>query len=143
MTLSRSSSLPLTACSRRCQQHSTQDRGSVKTVTVRLLLSSTRARCTSNILFLMARTCWKSSTLLVDLPCGPPNDATSLGVSTFAIAVLLPIRYRLIVRHSRIDTGIPGYNGVKHMGCYPYWNGQDLWGLRNNAPVNLLYFTGS
>jgi len=42
----------------------------------------------------------------------------------------------------RIDTGIPGYNGVKHMGCYPYWNGQDLWGLRNGAPINLIYFTG-
>ncbi|EJD43615.1 beta-lactamase/transpeptidase-like protein [Auricularia subglabra TFB-10046 SS5] len=41
----------------------------------------------------------------------------------------------------RIDTGIPGYNGVIHMGCYPYWNGQDLWGLKNDAPVNLLYFT--
>ncbi|KAI0319435.1 beta-lactamase/transpeptidase-like protein [Amylostereum chailletii] len=43
----------------------------------------------------------------------------------------------------RIDTGIPGYNGAEHMGCYPYWNGQDLWGVRNNAAVNLLYFTGS
>lgn len=29
------------------------------------------------------------------------------------------------------------------MGCYPYWNGQDLWGLRNNASLNVLYFTGS
>ncbi|KAI0738330.1 beta-lactamase/transpeptidase-like protein [Daedaleopsis nitida] len=43
----------------------------------------------------------------------------------------------------RLDTGIPGYNGVKHMGCYPYWNGQDLWGVRNNAAVNALYFSGS
>ena len=42
-----------------------------------------------------------------------------------------------------IDTGIPGYNGQKHMGCYPYWNGQDLWGIRNNAAVNAIFFTGS
>ncbi|KAI0350806.1 beta-lactamase/transpeptidase-like protein [Trametes cingulata] len=42
----------------------------------------------------------------------------------------------------RLDTGIPGYNGQKHMGCYPYWNGQDLWGVRNNAAVNTLYFRG-
>lgn len=43
----------------------------------------------------------------------------------------------------RLDTGIPGYNGKVHMGCYPYWNGQDLWGLRNDAPLNLLYFDGA
>ncbi|GBE82561.1 hypothetical protein SCP_0409450 [Sparassis crispa] len=42
----------------------------------------------------------------------------------------------------RLDTGIPGYNGLKHMGCYPYWNGQDLWGVRNNAPINVIYFRG-
>ncbi|EJF61945.1 beta-lactamase/transpeptidase-like protein [Dichomitus squalens LYAD-421 SS1] len=42
----------------------------------------------------------------------------------------------------RIDTGIPGYNGQKHMGCYPYWNGQDLWGVRQNAAVNAIYFSG-
>jgi len=42
----------------------------------------------------------------------------------------------------RLDTGIPGYNGMKHMGCYPFWVGQDLWGLRNDVPVNLIYFTG-
>ncbi|EJD47198.1 beta-lactamase/transpeptidase-like protein [Auricularia subglabra TFB-10046 SS5] len=40
----------------------------------------------------------------------------------------------------RLDTGIPGYNGKKHMGCYVYWNGIDFWGLRNDAPINLLYF---
>ncbi|PSR83958.1 hypothetical protein PHLCEN_2v5562 [Hermanssonia centrifuga] len=43
----------------------------------------------------------------------------------------------------RLDFGIPFYNGQKHMGCYVYWNGQDIWGLRNNAPINLLYFTDS
>ncbi|KAL1941009.1 hypothetical protein VTO73DRAFT_7645 [Trametes versicolor] len=43
----------------------------------------------------------------------------------------------------RLDTGIPGYNGQKHMGCYPYWNGQDFWGIRNNAAINAIYFTGS
>ncbi|EJD47160.1 beta-lactamase/transpeptidase-like protein [Auricularia subglabra TFB-10046 SS5] len=41
----------------------------------------------------------------------------------------------------RLDTGIPGYNGKKHMGCYVYWNGIDFWGLRNDAPINLIYFT--
>ncbi|KAH9850838.1 beta-lactamase/transpeptidase-like protein, partial [Lenzites betulinus] len=43
----------------------------------------------------------------------------------------------------RVDTGIPGYNGKKHMGCFPYWNGQDNWGVRNNAAINALYFSGS
>ncbi|KAI8970736.1 beta-lactamase/transpeptidase-like protein [Trametes punicea] len=43
----------------------------------------------------------------------------------------------------RLDTGIPGYNGLKHMGCYSYWNGQDLWGVRENAAINALYFSGS
>ena len=42
----------------------------------------------------------------------------------------------------RVDTGIPGYNGQRHMGCYPYWNGQDLWGVRQNAAVNAIYFSG-
>ena len=51
--------------------------------------------------------------------------------------------FRLIPVYLRIDTGIPGYNGEKHMGCYPYWNGQDLWGVRNNAAINAIYFTGS
>ncbi|KAI1793717.1 beta-lactamase/transpeptidase-like protein [Ganoderma leucocontextum] len=57
-------------------------------------------------------------------------------------------RGRLALRSSqrrdefRIDTGIPGYNGQKHMGCYPYWNGQDLWGTRENAAVNAIYFSG-
>lgn len=31
---------------------------------------------------------------------------------------------------------------MSHMGCYPYWNGQDMWGMRNGFPFNLLYFTG-
>ena len=42
----------------------------------------------------------------------------------------------------RLDTGMAGYNGLKHMGCYPYWNGQDNWGIRNNAAINAIYFTG-
>ncbi|THH27146.1 hypothetical protein EUX98_g7049 [Antrodiella citrinella] len=41
----------------------------------------------------------------------------------------------------RLDTGIPGYNGMVHMGCYPYWNGQDLWGVKNGAAVNVVVFT--
>jgi len=43
----------------------------------------------------------------------------------------------------RLDTGTPGYNGLKHMRCYPYWLGQDDWGMRKGAPTNLIYFTGS
>lgn len=45
--------------------------------------------------------------------------------------------------YDRVDTGILGYNGMKHMGCYPYWNGQELWGMRKNAAINAIYFTGS
>ncbi|KIJ27099.1 hypothetical protein M422DRAFT_191408 [Sphaerobolus stellatus SS14] len=43
----------------------------------------------------------------------------------------------------RLDTGFPGHNGQKYISCYAYWNGQDLWGLRNGAPINLIYFSGS
>ncbi|KAI8977721.1 beta-lactamase/transpeptidase-like protein [Trametes punicea] len=43
----------------------------------------------------------------------------------------------------RIDTGMPGLNGLKHLSCYVYWNGQDAWGVRNNAAINAIYFTGS
>ncbi|EED80978.1 predicted protein [Postia placenta Mad-698-R] len=55
----------------------------------------------------------------------------------------LPLRSSERRDEFRLDTGIPGYNGKVHMGCYPYWNGQDLWGLRNDAPLNLLYFDGA
>ncbi|OCH88785.1 beta-lactamase/transpeptidase-like protein [Obba rivulosa] len=41
----------------------------------------------------------------------------------------------------RLDIGDLELNGKKHMGCMPYWNAQDTWGIRNNAPINLLYFT--
>lgn len=43
----------------------------------------------------------------------------------------------------RIATGLPGWNGLKHMACYPYWNGEDLWSMKNGAPINLLYFSHS
>lgn len=29
------------------------------------------------------------------------------------------------------------------MRCLPYWNGQDNWAMKNGAPVNLVYFSGS
>lgn len=29
------------------------------------------------------------------------------------------------------------------MSCYSYWNGQDNWGVKNGAPLNLVYFSGS
>lgn len=41
-----------------------------------------------------------------------------------------------------LDTGIPAYNGLPHISCYAYWNGQDFWGLRNGVPINVLYFSG-
>jgi len=28
------------------------------------------------------------------------------------------------------------------MGCLPYWNGQDFWGMRDGAAVNIIYFSG-
>ncbi|KAI0643490.1 hypothetical protein C8Q79DRAFT_1002628 [Trametes meyenii] len=34
-----------------------------------------------------------------------------------------------------LDTGIPGYSGQKHMGCYLYWKGQGPWGVRDNAAI--------
>ncbi|TCD61213.1 hypothetical protein EIP91_008782 [Steccherinum ochraceum] len=55
---------------------------------------------------------------------------------------------RLALRYSgrrdefRIDTGMADFNGAKHIGCYSYWVGQDLWGVRDGAAINVLYFTG-
>ncbi|KAJ7655652.1 beta-lactamase/transpeptidase-like protein [Mycena polygramma] len=42
----------------------------------------------------------------------------------------------------RLDIGLPGYNGQKHMGCYPYWAGLDVWGMRNGAALHAIYFSG-
>lgn len=63
----------------------------------------------------------------------------SFGKSSPGLALLPPT---LNVYLYRLDTGIPGYNGARHMGCYPFWNGQDLWGVRENAAVDALYFSG-
>ena len=38
---------------------------------------------------------------------------------------------------------MPEFNGQKHIACYTYWNGQDIWGMRHSAPTNLLYFSES
>ncbi|KAH9941734.1 beta-lactamase/transpeptidase-like protein [Epithele typhae] len=43
----------------------------------------------------------------------------------------------------RVDTGQAGRNGKRHVGCYVYWTILDEWGMRNNATVNAIYFTGS
>ncbi|TBU57475.1 beta-lactamase/transpeptidase-like protein [Dichomitus squalens] len=43
----------------------------------------------------------------------------------------------------RLDIGLPLYNGKRHTACFPYWVGQDSWGLRDNAPINAIYFTSS
>ncbi|OJT02589.1 hypothetical protein TRAPUB_6853 [Trametes pubescens] len=70
---------------------------------------------------------------------------TLLGVdalSRFGAQARLALRPSGRCDEFRLDTGIPGYNGHKRMGCYPYWNGQDLWGVRNNAAINALYFKG-
>ncbi|KAL5508717.1 hypothetical protein ACEPAG_4802 [Sanghuangporus baumii] len=63
-------------------------------------------------------------------------------LKTFHAAGRLALRSSGRRDEFRIDTGIPGYNGMKHMACYPYWNGQDLWGIRNNAAINLILFSG-
>jgi hypothetical protein len=28
------------------------------------------------------------------------------------------------------------------MGCYPYWAGLDVWGMRDGAALNAVYFSG-
>lgn len=28
------------------------------------------------------------------------------------------------------------------MGCYPYWNAKDSWGVRAGIATELIYFTG-
>jgi len=73
------------------------------------------------------------------------EEYTLLGVDAlkkFGAPGRLALRSSMRRDEFRIDTGIPGYNGVKHMGCYPYWNGQDIWGVRNNAAINAIYFSG-
>jgi hypothetical protein len=42
----------------------------------------------------------------------------------------------------RLDIGIPFYNGQMHMGCYPYWVGMDLWGMRDGSALNAIEFSG-
>ncbi|KAJ7496750.1 beta-lactamase/transpeptidase-like protein [Mycena latifolia] len=45
-----------------------------------------------------------------------------------------------------IDTcniGLPYYNGKKHFGCYAYWAGLDVWGMRNGAAFNSIFFSGN
>ncbi|KAJ7220213.1 beta-lactamase/transpeptidase-like protein [Mycena pura] len=42
----------------------------------------------------------------------------------------------------RLDIGIPFYNGKPHMGCYPYWVGMDLWGMRDGHALNAIEFSG-
>ena len=44
---------------------------------------------------------------------------------------------------TRLDIGIPLLNGKRSSGCFPYWVTMDNWGLRNNAPINAIYFSGS
>nr|VWP01941.1 N/A [Ganoderma boninense] len=43
----------------------------------------------------------------------------------------------------RLDVGVPPLNGKRSSACTPYWVMLDNWGLRNNAPINAIYFTGS
>lgn len=62
--------------------------------------------------------------------------------ATLHVTGKVPLRSSQRRDEFRLDTGLGFYNGKKHMGCYPYWNGQDIWGMRNDVPINLLYFTG-
>ncbi|KAJ7099466.1 beta-lactamase/transpeptidase-like protein [Mycena belliarum] len=43
----------------------------------------------------------------------------------------------------RLDIGLPYYNGKRHMGCYPYWAGLDVWGMRSGAALNAIFFSGN
>ncbi|KAJ7188877.1 beta-lactamase/transpeptidase-like protein [Mycena filopes] len=43
----------------------------------------------------------------------------------------------------RLDIGLPGYNNQKHIGCYSYWAGMDVWGMRDGAALNAIYFSGA
>ncbi|KAJ6631451.1 beta-lactamase/transpeptidase-like protein [Mycena sp. CBHHK59/15] len=65
------------------------------------------------------------------------------GNSTASIAVSRGTLYIDRLTAITLDIGIPYYNGQKHMGCYSYWAGLDLWGMRNGAALNAIYFTGN
>ena len=43
----------------------------------------------------------------------------------------------------RIDVGLAALNGKRHEGCMPYWVTLDEWGMRNNATINAVYFSGA
>ncbi|KAI1794464.1 hypothetical protein LXA43DRAFT_1091979 [Ganoderma leucocontextum] len=43
----------------------------------------------------------------------------------------------------RFDIGLPPLNGTRSTACFPYWVVLDNWGVRNNAPITAIYFTGS
>ncbi|PIL23326.1 hypothetical protein GSI_14637 [Ganoderma sinense ZZ0214-1] len=43
----------------------------------------------------------------------------------------------------RLDVGIPPLSSKRSSACFPYWVMLDNWGLRNNAPINAIYFKGS
>ncbi|KAJ7285643.1 beta-lactamase/transpeptidase-like protein [Mycena rebaudengoi] len=53
----------------------------------------------------------------------------------------VPLRY-VQPNKFRMDIGIPFYNGKSHMGCYPYWVGMDLWGMRDGSALNAIEFSG-
>ena len=44
--------------------------------------------------------------------------------------------------HARLDIGVKALNGKRHAGCMPYWVALDEWGMRNNATINAIYFSG-
>lgn len=41
--------------------------------------------------------------------------------------------------HLRVDAGMPGWGGKRHMGCMGKWVNLD-WGMKNSAGVNVVYF---
>ena len=41
----------------------------------------------------------------------------------------------------RVACNISGYDGVGHIGCYAYWDGQDLGGVWNNVAINAMVYS--
>ena len=53
------------------------------------------------------------------------------------------LRNELMELGYRIDVGLAALNGKRHEGCMPYWVTLDEWGMRNNATINAVYFSGA
>ena len=64
-------------------------------------------------------------------------------VRALARLAFVPDGTLLLMRRGRVDIGEPPLNGKRHAGCMPYWTELDEWGMRNNAAINAIYFSGT